>query len=190
MVLPEPERRELRRSARNAVPRFRVRRSTVAIAGLLSLIVFGVAIGLPYLSVPQHPTGMVIHWHPHLAVTINGQAVAVPAQIGIEPNLWKDHALDTYGMQAMPWMGMAGMAPLHTHDSTGKIHLESSEVRDYTISDFFRIWGETFDDQQVLGHTAPSGHRVWMVVDGTEAPPSTSLVLRDRMNIEIVCGLG
>ncbi len=54
--------------------------------------------------------------------------------------LWKDHSLDKYGMQAM-FDGMSGMAPLHTHDASGIIHVESSVKRNYTLGEFLNIWG-------------------------------------------------
>ena len=123
----------------------------------------------------------MFHIHPVLHITINGQAMPIPANIGIDSTLWKDHSLDSYGM-------MSGMAPLHTHDSSGTIHVESTTTRDYTLGGFFQIWGQTFDAQEVLGHTAGPGHSVWMVVDGTKMSPSASLVFRDQMTIEIVCG--
>ncbi len=64
----------------------------------------------------------------------------MPAQIGIAPSLWKDHSLDQNGMQSMN-MVMPGMAPLHTHDTSGIIHVESNTVRPYTLGEFLNIWG-------------------------------------------------
>ena len=191
IVLSEEERRAVRGSARKAAGGFRARRSTVAIGLGLSLLVVGVVVALPYLSSPDHSGGsMVMHVHPHLLITINGQVMTVPANIGIDANLWNDHSLDAYGMQPMPSMGMQGMAPLHTHDTSGTIHVESSAVRDFAIGEFFQIWGQTFDAQQILGRPAQTGHRVWMVVDGAQLAPSSAQVLRDGMNVEIVCDVG
>lgn len=186
------ERQTIRVSARKTAPKLRVKRSTIAVAAALLLIAVGVAVALPYVPGPNpaHSGGIVLHWHPRLAVTIDDQTVTIPANIGIDPDLWMDHTLDRYGMQAMPSMGMMGMATLHTHDTSGEIHLESSVVRDYTLGDFFRIWGQTFDGQQVLGHSAVPGHQVRMAIDGTEQAPSYSLVLRDGMQIQVVCGVG
>ena len=102
---------------------------------------------------------------------IDGQSATIPANIGIDSSLWQDHSLDQYS--SMPDMpdGMSGMAPLHTHDTSGRIHVESRVSREYTLGEFFRIWGQTFDAQQVLGHQAQTGHRVWMVVDGSTMSP-------------------
>ncbi len=33
------------------------------------------------------------------------------------------------------------MAPLHTHDTSGIIHVESNTVRPYTLGEFLSIWG-------------------------------------------------
>ena len=190
-ALSKEESRTLHKSQPGAGPRFRIKRSSVAIAVVLSLLVVGIVAALPYFPGTSHEQDrMAFHWHPRLSIMINGQAMMIPANIGIDPSLWQDHSLDAYGMQAMPSMGMGAMAPLHTHDASGKIHLESLEVRDYTLGDFFRIWGESFDSQQVLGHAAQPGHRVWMVVDGTERAPTYGLVLRDGMVVRVICDVG
>ena len=90
-------------------------------------------------------------------------------------------------MQDMP-DGMSGMAPLHTHNPAGTIHVESNVARDYTLAEFFRIWGQTFDGQKLLGHPAPPGHVVSMLVDGRTMGLTDSLVLKDGMRIALVCG--
>jgi sulfur carrier protein ThiS len=76
---------------------------------------------------------MVMHIHPQMTVSVNGKPTVIPENVGIDNALWKDHSLDQYGMQ--------GMSPLHTHDATGTIHVESSEKRDYTLGKFLSIWG-------------------------------------------------
>ena len=76
---------------------------------------------------------MVLHIHSHLNVTADGTPVIVPKNIGIDAALYRDHSLDRYGMQ--------GMAPLHTHDASGTIHVESNANRNYTLGEFVNIWG-------------------------------------------------
>src|SRR3989449_11759583 len=186
VAISADDRRIIQEKRRITTPGFQIPRSTLVIILVVPLILGGLIVAYPYLSTG----GGAIHWHPHLTITIDGQPATIPANIGIDSSLWQDHSLDQYS--SMPDMpdGMSGMAPLHTHDTSGTIHVESRVSREYTLGEFFRIWGQTFDDQQVLGHKAQPGHRVWMVVNGAEVPPSYSLVLRDRMQIEIVCGLG
>src|SRR5713101_2875179 len=81
-----------------------------------------------YVYSAQAPSKtMVLHIHPQLGITFDGQPLTVPSQIGIDQSLWKDHSLDQYGM--------SGMAPLHTHDASGTIHLESNANRNYTLGE-------------------------------------------------------
>ncbi|MFL6459765.1 MAG: hypothetical protein ACJ71J_02245 [Nitrososphaeraceae archaeon] len=58
---------------------------------------------------------MVLHIHPKLNVTADGNPMVIPKNAGIDESLWKDHSIDKYGMQ--------GMAPLHTHDTSGTVHV-------------------------------------------------------------------
>src|SRR6266540_3128525 len=42
----------------------------------------------------------MMHIHPVLHITVNGQPVTIPANIGIDSSLWNDHSLDSYGMMS------------------------------------------------------------------------------------------
>jgi len=82
---------------------------------------------------------MLSHNHIQLNATLNGQPLVIPTNIGIKqtgvgenPLLYGDHTLDIYGME--------GMSPLHTHDDSGLIHVESNTVRDFTLGEFLSIW--------------------------------------------------
>lgn len=98
---------------------------------------------------------IVMHIHPQLNVTLDGKSLVVPAGIGINTTLWNDHSLDQYGMQPMKMttkdmsMIMQGMAPLHTHDTSGIIHVESNEFRNYTLGQFLQNWGIDLDGKEV-----------------------------------------
>jgi sulfur carrier protein ThiS len=108
----------------------------VAVAALILGIVFST-------QVSEHGTGdkMVLHIHPKLSVKVDGKTIPVPEQIGINKSLYKDRSLDKYGMQ--------GMAPLHTHDNSGVIHVESTVNRDYTLGEFLKIWGIDLNGKSV-----------------------------------------
>jgi hypothetical protein len=62
-----------------------------------------------------------LHIHPHLSVGINGVTQTIPANIGIS--------------------GHDCMRPVHTLDDSGTLHVEWTSPRDFTLGDFFRIWG-------------------------------------------------
>lgn len=113
----------------------------------------------------------------------------MPAQIGIDSQLWKSHALDQYGsMQPMPWMGMPGMSPLHTHDTSGTIHIESAVGREYTLQELLDVWGVSISQSEVIGHPVDPSHRAYIIVDGTEKSVTERIVLRDGQQIQTICG--
>ena len=99
---------------------------------------------------------IVMHIHPRLNVTLDGKSLVIPAGIGINTTLWQDHSLDQYGMGPMKMnmggtsMIMQGMAPLHTHDTSGVIHVESNEFRNYTLGQFLQNWGMDIDGKEVM----------------------------------------
>src|SRR5829696_7361873 len=76
----------------------------------------------------------VSHIHMHLDIFINGEELVIPSNIGIIPDI------------CIYWM--------HTHDDTGVIHIESPEDRNFTIGEFFDIWGQTFDNSQIFDNIA------------------------------------
>ncbi|HJT10252.1 MAG TPA: hypothetical protein VJ771_05655 [Candidatus Nitrosotalea sp.] len=116
-------------------------------------------------SVPHDSMGMM-HIHPHISLMIDGKAATVPAQIGIDPTLWNMHMLDSYGM--------TGMAPLHTHDASGMIHVESYKDRDYTLGELLAIWGMQFDNYDVK-----------VTVDGNPISDYGSHVFKDGEKIVV-----
>jgi len=149
------------------------RKRNVAILALLALVVIGVSV-----AAASYDRG--VHWHSHLSVTLNGSPFTVPANIGIDSSLWKDHSLDQYG---------SGAAALHTHDTSGTIHEEVyTSHRDFTLHEFLAIWGQSVDTSQVMGHPVDPGHRAYITVDGTEVPVTSDPVLKDGQKIQIVCG--
>ncbi|MGH9992597.1 MAG: hypothetical protein ACREAZ_08145 [Nitrososphaera sp.] len=78
---------------------------------------------------------LVMHIHAHLAVVQDGEQLEVPKEIGISSDLWKDRSLDRFG----PSSGL--LSPMHTHDTSGTIHIESTVERGYTLGEFLSIWG-------------------------------------------------
>jgi hypothetical protein len=71
------------------------------------------------------------------------------------------------------------MLPLHTHDDSGKIHVEADVVRDFKLQDFFDVWDRPFSQTKVLDFTGT----VTMTVDGQPSTAFGSLILKDGQNI-------
>ncbi|GCE28851.1 hypothetical protein KDA_43350 [Dictyobacter alpinus] len=72
---------------------------------------------------------LAYHVHAHLSMYIDGKPVAVPQTIGI--------ASDN---SCIYW--------LHTHDTSGIIHIESPTQKKYTLGDFTQLWGKRFSNLQ------------------------------------------
>jgi hypothetical protein len=133
---------------------------------LVAVIVSGVVFGMQASGQGTIGTKMVMHIHPQISVSISGQPTIVPENVGMDKTLWKDHSLDKYGMQ--------GMSPLHTHDSSGIIHVESSVNRDYTLGEFLDVWG---------GLETIGGKTLKVTVDDQPISDWRSHILKDREQI-------
>lgn len=75
------------------------------------------AAGLPMLS----SEGTVEHIHAHLDIRVDGHAVTVPAQLGID-------------------QGSGQISPVHTHDTSGVIHIESPVTSSFSLGQFLTEW--------------------------------------------------
>ena len=104
------------------------------------------------------------HIHPHLEIVINGQKQEIPTDIGIVDGC---------------------MSSIHTHDSTGKIHVESPEQRDFNLDDFFFIWGKAFSKDQILDAKADQTHVILITINGKESQDYEKTILRDNDQIVI-----
>lgn len=68
-----------------------------------------------------------IHWH--LAIFNEGEMLAIPAEIGLIGC--------TYEM--------------HTHDGSGKVHIEMPNYKVFTLRQFFALWGQPLLPSNVAG---------------------------------------
>jgi hypothetical protein len=94
----------------------------------------GQAIG-PLECLPNMPENY--HVHTHLSIFLNGQALAIPAQIGIVDQTATTHCFYS----------------LHTHDNSGKIHVEAAAPAIFTLGQLFAIWGQPLESSNVAGLT-------------------------------------
>jgi hypothetical protein len=152
-------------------------RNVILMLSLIIVIVIGY-IGHEELDAAQsdnmNMNPIIMHIHPQLSLLVNSTSFSVPAQIGIDPSLWINHSLDKYGMQSMPEMNMLAMAPLHTHDNSGIIHVESSINRNYTLGEFLNVWGLNLD-----------GKTIKITVDGKPLQDFRNHILEDGQEIRL-----
>ncbi len=124
------------------------------------------AIGLD----PLTEEGQVLHIHQHLDLFVDGEAVTVPANIGIDP-------------------AGAFLAALHTHATDGIVHVESPTASSYSLGQFFAVWGVRLDRKCIGGLCASGGKRLAAWVDGkpVDADP-TRIVLAEHQVIVLAFG--
>ena len=154
-------------------------KTIAAIVAVAITIALGISLSLRTTTMIGAQMGggnkpIIMHFHPILTITVDGKPMTVPGQIGIDPAIWKDHSLDQYGMQAMS-DGMSSMAPLHTHDDSGTIHVESNTIRNYTLGQFLDNWGGL----NVTGKTVKA------TVDGAPVSDYKNIILRDGEQIHL-----
>ena len=143
----------------------RTKKPKLIVLCVLIATVAGIAIFMNYshpkssTSVPMDTMGMM-HLHTHLTLVIDGKEEQVPANIGIDPSLWNDHSLDSYGMK--------GMTVLHTHDTSGTIHVESYKVQDYTFGQLLDIWKPNL-----------VGDKIFMTVNGQPVQDYQNYIFKD-----------
>ncbi|HEX5430131.1 MAG TPA: hypothetical protein VFX17_03605 [Patescibacteria group bacterium] len=111
--------------------------------------------------------GTVMHIHQHLDIIINGQAIVIPADIGI---------------------GTTFISPIHVHDTTGVLHVESPVVKDFTLGEFFTEWGVKFDDNCVSTFCADDTHKLIVAVNGQPITNAANYVLKAHDEIEVWYG--
>jgi hypothetical protein len=114
--------------------------------------------------------GQVQHTHQHLDLFVDGQRVAIPPDIGIDRvNLI--------------------LSPIHTHDASGIIHVESPIVREFTLGEFFDVWGVRFDGHCVGGVCDGSGRVLSVYRNGQPVTSDPRSIVLDAHE-EIVVAIG
>src|SRR6266540_2088752 len=81
---------------------------------------------------------LAVHYHAHLDVRIAGTPILVPAGLGID-------------------VARQQISPLHTHDATGVVHIESQADIPYALGQLFIEWGQPLTAGQVGPHRPAPG---------------------------------
>jgi hypothetical protein len=124
------------------------------------------ALGLPALA----QEGTALHTHQHLDLYVDGRRITVPAGIGIEES-------------------QSFISPLHTHDESGVIHVESPDVRTFTLGQFFAVWGLRLTPRCLGGYCATGAKRLWVFADGRRVSADPRLlVLTEHEEILLAYG--
>jgi len=93
--------------------------------------------------------GTALHTHQHLDILINGQKINIPDGIGVGP---KESYIST----------------IHTHDTSGIIHVESPVIDDFYLGQFFDIWGVKFENQCLGSFCSNLDNHLRVFINGQE----------------------
>lgn len=117
------------------------------------------------------------HTHVHLQILLDGADVPVPAGIGIG-RPWN---VDSSGFIATG----ACTAWLHTHDSTGIVHIVTPEQKTFTLGQLFDLWAQPLGDSSALGYVGS----LVVLVNGqrTDGDPR-AMELKNLANIVLELG--
>jgi hypothetical protein len=110
--------------------------------------------------------GAAVHIHAHLDVYVGGKRVIVPALVGID-------VVNQF------------ITELHTHDTSGVLHIESPTVRTFTLGEFFGEWGVKLTASSVGRYR---GAVRWWVNGKQRSGDPAALVLRSHQEIALAIG--
>lgn len=124
------------------------------------------AAGLPMLGEEK----LAVHYHAHVDVIVNGQHIPVPAELGVDE---ARHLI----------------SPLHTHDGTGVVHIESATDVPFTLGQLFQEWGQPLTAERVGPVTLTAGQALRVYRNG-QLVASDPGALRLGSHDEIVVWVG
>ena len=174
-----------KRGMMKPVKSFKLTNKLITLIGVGVLVAIITGIGIYYAIAPHTPLPAVstidgiecnpmeqavFHIHAHLDIIINGVYFLVPSQIGIPSNCFY-------------W--------LHTHDESGIIHIEAPMHRDFTLGQFFDIWGKKLSNDQIFNYVANANNPLNVYINGTKVSDGTNyrdIKLHAHDEIAIVYG--
>jgi hypothetical protein len=111
---------------------------------------------------------LTVHYHAHLDIFVNGHSEAVAASIG--------RTDDSF------------FSPLHTHATSGMIHIEAPRDQAFTLGMLFTEWGVRLNDNCVGGYCAPATPINAYINGLRTGAPIAAIVFRKGDEIALVIG--
>jgi hypothetical protein len=142
--------------ARMSSRTLRRRGSLAALLGLVVLVAAGCGSGT------ATPPGLTIAG-PGLGT---GKPVPLPANIGVDAAKGPESSM-------------------HTHDRAGIIHMEAPHPYNYTLGDFFSVWGVKFGPAQVGGLKGYGGDHLHFYLNGRPLSNPAALLLHKGDSVVI-----
>jgi hypothetical protein len=122
----------------------------------------------PPSSLSDVPTltgsSLALHFHVHLDIYVNGSHETIPVTWGVGNHYYA----------------------IHTHDTSGVIHIESPISRNFTLGEIFEVFGyPTFDATHCLNY---SNVPVKVYVDGKQNSSYANITLTSHQEIAVLIG--
>ena len=109
----------------------------------------------------------LIHYHANLTIVIRGESQVIPAETGVIPGC---------------------MRGIHTHDDTGKLHIETPEAMEARLEHFFQIWEQTLTSTELLDATVGDGESISLTVNGDLIDDPQNHILEDGQELILTLG--
>ena len=101
----------------------------------------------------------------------------------------RDRSNDHFRQTDIVARGKDADSPLHTHSSSGIIHVEPDRPGTYTLGEVFDEWGVRLSSTCIGGYCAGGGNELRAYVNGKRVSGDPrQIVLTDRQEIAVVYG--
>ena len=117
-------------------------------------------------------SGLGRHDHSMLAIYINGEQREIPTNLGINTEICNQEG--------------GNMHTVHTHDASGRLHIETAADVDMPLGVFFDIWGVHFNETGIFDYRVSNTHELIMTIDGVTNNQFDDYLLVDGKEITII----
>ncbi len=117
-------------------------------------------------------SGLGRHDHSNLEIYINGDQRSIPTNLGINTDVCNQEG--------------GNMHTVHTHDASGRLHIETAANVDMPLGVFFDIWGVHFNETGIFDYRVSNTHELIMTVDGVTNNEFDDYLLVDGKEIAII----
>lgn len=122
--------------------------------------------GLPTVSCIDPTQAIKEEFTFNLKITINGEDFPLSPTIGHDP--------------------AECLREIYTNDSSGVVYVASNDQEKFTLGDFFNVWRESFNKDQLFGNQAVNGHTIEVLVNGQKVNTFDDTELTPNYQIEII----
>lgn len=120
--------------------------------------------GDPTLTLCTSASNLALRMKVNLRIILLGSPVKIPARIG---------------------MAAGCTRPIYTEDTSGTIYIESPVLYPFALRDFFAVWNELFNKNQIFSLKTSANHSLNMTVNGVSNYEYESHVFADDEQITI-----